>query len=202
VIGRLKGIVVERAGDGCCVIDVNGVGYEVYVPMRTLSRLPAPPDEATLHVHMVVREDTLTPYGFGSSGDRAAFRALINVNGVGPRLALSILGDLSASELARAVSRGDKARFKEISGVGKKTAERIVLDLRDKLPPIPESDDEEGEAPPSPPGEADTARAAVGALIQMGFGRAEAERAVTAADRAAPGQSVEELLRAALGALA
>jgi Holliday junction DNA helicase RuvA len=133
VIGRLSGVIVEQGGDGSCVLDVGGVGYEVFVPLRLVGRLPASAP-AVLHVHTHVREEAFTLYGFASLDDRAAFRILLGVSGVGPKLAMTVLSELSALELARAVARGDRARLEAISGVGKKTAARLLLELKDKLP--------------------------------------------------------------------
>jgi len=131
VIGRLLGTVIERGVDGCCVIDVAGVGYEVFVPLRSMGRLPA--ERATLHVHTHVREEALTLFGFETLADRVAFRLLLGISGVGPKLAMAILSELSANDLRGVVARQDKPRFAAISGVGKKTAERLVLELRDKV---------------------------------------------------------------------
>src|SRR5690349_9870494 len=134
MIGRVRGVVAERGEDGSCVIDVGGVGYEIFVPLGTLGRLPLPPAEVTLHVHTHVREDALVLYGFASLDDRAAFRTLLGVAGIGPKMAIAILSALDASELAAAVQSGDTARLRGIPGVGKKTTERLVLELKDKLP--------------------------------------------------------------------
>src|SRR5688572_32957248 len=106
--------------DGCCVLDVQGVGYEVFVPLRTLTRLPEPPEPVTLHIHTHVREDMFRLYGFGDALDRLAFRVMLGVTGVGPKLALAILNDLSALEVSAAVAAGDKKRFAAVSGIGKK----------------------------------------------------------------------------------
>jgi len=189
--------------DGSCVLDVNGVGYEVFVPLRSLSRLPlsAP---AQLHVHTHVREEALTLYGFTDGDDREAFRVLMGVSGVGPKLALSVLSELTAHELALAVSRGDKRRLEAISGVGKKTAARLLLELKDKLPHVSLADLpaqlRAADAAPVvlPPG--DAASQVCDALTRLGFTRAQAESAVAKIkpDAQAP---VEQLLRQALASL-
>lgn len=203
MIGRLQGLLVERFDDDRCILDAGGVGYEVHVPPRTLAQLPAPPEPVVLHVHTHVREDAFTLYGFATAGDRNAFRLLITVNGVGPRLALGILGQMDASELALALHRGEKGRLLAISGLGRKTAERLLIDLRDKLP-LPEAGADFGAVRPPLPAsdQPDAVRAVASALMQMGFGKSEAERAATEA-AAEPGCDLgfEALLRRALGAL-
>ena len=204
MIGRLTGTIVDQTLDGACVVDVAGVGYEVFVPMGALGRLPRPPERVTLHVHTQMREDALTLYGFPTLEDRTAFRTLLNVNGVGPKLALGIMSSLSASELADALNRGDKARFKGISGVGPKIVERLVLELKDKLHFVGG-----GGAPmPAPrsaaPSSAFTGVLATvhGALVQMGFKPYEAETALQKLQPKADGKPAEELLREALASLA
>ena len=123
MIGRLKGHVIERGVDGCCVLDVNGVGYEVFVPMRLLGRLSQPAEPVTLLVHTHVREDTLRLYGFADGDDREAFRVMLGVSGVGPKLAMAILSELSAAEVASAVARADKKRLSAVSGIGPRLSE-------------------------------------------------------------------------------
>ena len=202
MIGRLTGTIIDQAADGACVIDVNGVGYEVYVPLGTVGRLPSAPAVATLHVHTHVREDAFVLYGFASQSDRAAFRVLIGVSGIGPRLALAILSSMSASELAEAIQRGDKARFKGVSGVGVKLVGRLVLELKDKL------DFAHGASPTAPPTKAKPSPAFDGALgtvhaalVSMGYRPAEAEQAVQKLAGDADGKAPEELLRDALAVL-
>jgi holliday junction DNA helicase RuvA len=198
VIGRLSGVVIDHSEDGCCVLDVGGVGYEVFVPLRSLGRLPVSAP-AILHVHTHVREEALTLYGFVSAEDRVAFRTLIGVSGVGPKLALTVLSDLSASELAHSVARGDRARLEAISGVGKKTAARLLLELKDKLPVLGSLED---LAPlPSPAALSDAATQACDALTNLGFSRAQAEAAVAKVSRGDPATPVETLLRHALATL-
>jgi Holliday junction DNA helicase RuvA len=211
VIGRLTGILVDQAIDGACVLDVAGVGYEVFVPLGSLGRLsasvsagsPAAAERVTLHVHTHMREDSLTLYGFASLDDRAAFRALLGVNGIGPKLALSILGSLNAVELADAINRGDKKRLKGISGVGAKLVERLVLELKDKLhlsggavlgaPPAPR---------PQPSSFGGALGTVHGALVQMGFKPGEADVAIHKIQPHADGKAAEVLLREALSSLA
>lgn len=205
MIGRLTGIIVDQTLDGACVIDVSGVGYEVYVPLGALGRLPRPPEVTTLHVHTQMREDALTLYGFASLDDRSAFRTLLGVNGVGPKLALAIMSSLNASELAAAINRGEKARFKGISGVGPKIVERLVLELKDKLHFIGTGGAGvmPAQAPKSPTSAFSGTLATVhGALVQMGFKPFEAETALQKLSARAEGKSAEELLREALASLA
>lgn len=203
MIGRLSGTVVEQAPDGACILDVNGVGYEVYVPLGSLGRLPRPPERVTLHVHTQMREDALTLYGFPTLEDRTAFRTLLGVNGVGPKLALSILSSMSAAELADAINRDDKARFRGVSGVGKKIVERLVLELKDKLSflggaPLVASP----VRPVAAPSFAGPLGVVHGALVQMGYRGGEAELAISKIQPHAEGKQTEELLREALSVLA
>lgn len=203
MIGRLSGVIAEQSDDGAVVLDVAGVGYEVYVPLGALGRLPRPPEQATLHVHTHVREDALVLYGFPTVADRDAFRTLLGVSSIGPKSALSIMSVLDAERLALAVTRGDKAAFKGIPGVGKKTVERLMLDLKDKLVAVaaaagtrPTTD---APAPPPPTGPLATVAAA---LVQMGYKPAEADRAVAQLEGHEEGRPVEALLREALSVLA
>lgn len=134
MIGRLRGTVAGEAGDGTLVIDVHGVGYEVMAPLGTLGRAPREADGVvTLQIQTHVREDAITLFGFADERERMAFRLLTSVAGVGPKIAIAILGSLPASELVGAVARSDVRRFQSIAGVGKKIAERLVLELKDKL---------------------------------------------------------------------
>lgn len=135
MIGRLRGVIRERGLDGSCILDVNGVGYELFVPLGTLGRLPDG-DEVTMHVHTHVREDAILLFGFADGTERAAFRTMLGVSGVGPKLALAVLSALDVHTVARAIAAGDPTPFKGIPGVGKKTAERLLLELKDKLPAI------------------------------------------------------------------
>ena len=133
MIGRIQGILVEKNFPQV-IISCNGVGYEIDVPMSTFYPLPRTGEEVTLLTHLVVREDAHLLYGFVTAGERAAFRQLLRISGVGPKVALSVLSGMSVDDLSAAVSAGDSARLTKIPGIGKKTAERLVLELRDKLP--------------------------------------------------------------------
>jgi len=201
VIGRLSGTIEHREPDGSVIVDVHGVGYEVFLPSGTVGRLGSEPTETvTLQIHTHVREDAMTLFGFATSEDRAAFRALLKVSSIGPKLALAIVGVMNANELREAVERQDKTAFKGISGVGKRTVERILLDLQGKLDFA--GSGKTGVRLRAVPGPADSAGdTVVGALVQMGYKRSEAEAAVGSAMGASSEENVEGLLRAALSAL-
>ena len=191
--------MLEHGPDGSCVLDVSGVGYEVFVPIRSLGQLPIA-ESATLHVHTHVREDALVLYGFMSHDDRAAFRLLLTVSGVGPKLAMTVLSDLSANELALCIGRGERQRLEAISGVGKKTAARLLLELKDKLPT---AGFEPGPLPAAAPRRSlgDAGSQVCDALTGLGFTRAQAEGAVMKLDVANQNVPVEQLLRQALATL-
>jgi len=201
VIGRLSGTIEHREADGSVIVDVHGVGYEVFLPVGTAGRLGSEPGQAvTLQIHTHVREDAMTLFGFATAEDRAAFRALLKVSSIGPKLALAIIGVMNASELRDAITRQDKAAFKGISGVGKRTVERILLDLEGKLDFA--GSDKTGVRLRAVQSPADSAGdTVVGALVQMGYKRSEAEAAVGSAIGASSDENVEGLLRSALSAL-
>lgn len=133
MIGRLTGILLEK-NPPLVTLDVHGVGYEIDVPMNTFYNLPAVGERVALFTHMVVREDGQFLYGFLTADERATFRQLLKISGIGARTALAVLSGLSASELAQAVAMQEVGRLVKIPGIGKKTAERLLLELRDKLP--------------------------------------------------------------------
>ena len=132
MIGRLSGILIEKHPPQV-VLDCHGVGYEVDVPMSTFYNLPAVGDKLSLLTHFVVREDAQILYGFASAEERAAFRQLIKISGVGPRMALGVLSGLTVEELAQAISLQEAGRLVKIPGIGKKTAERLLLELKGKM---------------------------------------------------------------------
>jgi holliday junction DNA helicase RuvA len=134
MIGKLTGTLGEK-NPPQVLVDCNGVGYEVDVPMSTFYNLPAPGEKVTLLTHLVVREDAQLLYGFGSSGEREAFRQLIKISGVGPRTALSVLSGMSVADIAQAVTAQDAGRLVKVPGIGKKTADRLLLELKGKLGP-------------------------------------------------------------------
>jgi len=182
MIGRLTGRVIEE-DDGTTLVDVNGVGYEVVTPIGTTGRATTTDDgRVTLFVHTHVREDVFSLFGFASEGDRLAFRTLIGVSSVGPKTAIAVLSALPAHELGQAIARKELGKLTAISGIGKKTAERLLLELKDKLAILqaaPRSVGPGGEAiittqaPPSTSGDL-LARA----LINMGYKSGEADRAI------------------------
>nr|WP_239481955.1 Holliday junction branch migration protein RuvA [Pseudomonas insulae] len=201
VIGRLRGTLAEKQPPSL-ILDVNGVGYELEVPMTTLYRLPGVGEPVTLHTHLVVREDAHLLYGFYEKRDRELFRELIRLNGVGPKLALALMSGLEVDELVRCVQAQDTSALIKVPGVGKKTAERLLVELKDRfkawetMPAI---------APlvAEPRGGAAVSSAendAVSALITLGFKPQEASRAVAAIQE--PGLSSEELIRRALKGMA
>ena len=199
MIGRLTGTVVDQGLDGTVLLEVGGVGYEVLLPMGTLGRLSAGGGErVTLHVHTHAREDALLLYGFESADDKAAFRSLLGVSSIGPKSALAILGSLDAEALHRAVETDDRAALKGIPGVGKKTIERILLDLKGKI--VLRGSLGVGMPEAAPRRSVETmsgvAGQVVGLLTAMGYKRPEAEQAVGLLET--EGKATEELLREAL----
>ena len=132
MIGRLRGTLAEKQPPHL-ILDVNGIGYELEVPMTTLYRLPTVGEPVTLHTHLVVREDAHLLYGFAEKRDRELFRELIRLNGVGPKLALALMSGLEVDELVRCVQAQDTSVLVKIPGVGKKTAERLLVELKDRF---------------------------------------------------------------------
>lgn len=201
MIGRLRGTLAEKQPP-FLLLDVNGVGYELEVPMTTLYRLPPVGEALTLHTHLVVREDAQLLYGFAEKRERELFRELIRLNGVGPRLALALMSGLEVDELVRCVQAQDTAALTKIPGVGKKTAERLLVELKDRFKAWEAMP---GIAPlvlePSAPAAVSSAESdAVSALIALGFKPQEASRAVAAVQE--DGLSSEELIRRALKGMA
>lgn len=178
------------------LLEVGGLGYEVQVPMTTVFELPEIGAEITLFTHFVVREDAQLLYGFSRERDRSLFRALIKVNGVGPKLGLAILSGMDSSQFVRSVQLGDTSALVKLPGVGKKTAERLLVEMRDKLKDWMDELDSTGVAVPAQP-VLDTVAEAESALIALGYKPVEASRAVNAADDGSVDSS-EELIRKAL----
>ena len=180
MIGRLTG-TVEQEDDGTLVVDVAGVGYEVIAPLGTVGRAKTDAaGRATFFVHTHVREDQLTLFAFATEGDRLAFRTLIGVSNVGPKTAIAVLSALPAADLGLAIARKELGKLTSIGGVGKKTAERLLLELKDKLP-IFEAAGGTASLPaatPDAPKRTSNADVLASALVNMGYRPAEAERAV------------------------
>jgi len=192
MIAMLRGVLVDKGIDHV-LVDVAGVGYRVAVSLNTLAALPPVGATATVHTELIVREDSLSLVGFATVDERAAFDLVTGVQGIGPKLAMSILSTMEPGELARAVRDGDHARLTKIPGIGKKTAERLVLELRDKFAGAPSA-----TTVPKMGG----SQAVSSALINLGYKPAEAERAAAEAGKAHPGAGVAELVKAALRLLA
>ena len=203
MIGRLKGELLEKHPPQL-VLDVNGVGYEVDASMNTFYRLPQTGATVTLHTHMVVREDAQLLYGFYERSERSLFRTLIKVNGVGPKLALTILSGISVNEFVQSVNHQDTAALVRLPGVGKKTAERLIIEMKDKLKDFQISDADEftltddlGSAPLV--SGADNRAEAESALVALGYKPVQATKAISQAEKAlGMGAASEELIRAAL----
>jgi len=194
VIARLEGVLAEKSPE-VVALDVHGVGYEVRVPLSTFFELPDEGKTVRLHIHTHVREDALQLYGFGTETERVLFRLLIATSGVGPKLALAILSGLPAGKLVASLRAGDLAALTGIPGVGKKTAERLVIDLREKALGL------EVEARPERASAPDAAAAAESALTNLGYPRPQAERAVRRALELVPeGAGLETLIKEALRA--
>ena len=192
MIGHLRGRVLEKRPNQV-ILEVNGVGYDVNIPVSTFYQLPDPPGEAQLHIHTHVREDALALYGFRTLTEKRVFEKLMSVSGIGPRLAITILSGLEVVELVPAIRNNDLVKLTHIPGVGRKTAERIVLELRDKLAEV------EGErAAAAPPGFSTEQEDALSALLNLGYQRSAAERAVSRAAELERGGSFDALLRRAL----
>ncbi len=200
MIGFLRGVLRAKEPPRL-VIEVQGVGYEVEAPMTTFYDLPALDENLLLYTHLAVREDAHTLYGFSKASDRRLFRSLIKVNGVGARLALTILSGMDAGLFAACVQAGDSAALVKLPGVGKKTAERLIVEMRDRLADW-DTGPAAGGGAPSPaaaPG-ASPVEEAVTALVALGYKPAEASRMVRAVD--SQGLATEEIIRSALQAMA
>jgi Holliday junction DNA helicase RuvA len=195
VIGRLRGRILHKAPQEA-LVDVGGVGYRVLIPVSTFYRLGAEGAEVELRVHTHVREDQLALFGFASAAEHVLFERLIEVSGVGPKLAINILSGIEAPELVAALRGGDVARLTRIPGVGRKTAERLVVELKDKMPPA--AAEEEAGAAPGPGG---IKHDLLSALANLGYSRPEAERGVERALREDGAGRFEDLLRRALRVL-
>jgi len=200
MIGKLKG-VIDSYGEAFVIVDVGGVGYEVYCSTRTLQALPAPGEPVTLAIETHVREDQIRLFGFAADVEREWFRLLQTVQGVGAKVALAVLGTLKPMDLANAVATRDKAMIARTPGVGPKVAERIVNELKDKAPAYADID----PAVVRLAGDVDDRRApqpvtdAISALVNLGYGQPQAAAAVAVATRSAgEGADATNLIRLGL----
>ena len=196
MIGQLRGTLLRKEPPAL-LIDVGGVGYELEAPMTTFYELPVVGETVMLYTHLVVREDAHLLYGFSTDGQRRLFRALLKVTGVGPRVALALLSGLSENEFLRCITMEDVARLTQVPGIGRKTAERLIVEMRDRLA-VEETtiaaNVPQGSTAPDPVSEA------VSALIALGYKPPEASRAVRAI--ATEGLGAEEIIRQALQRMA
>src|SRR5215471_7671412 len=194
MIAHLRGTLLSKHPNQA-IVDTGGVGYDVVISVPTFSELPAAGEEVALHIHTHVREDALSLYGFLRLAEKHLFEKLIRVSGIGPKLAITILSGMPADEMIGAISGADVARLTRIPGIGKKTAERMILELRDKLPqagPI--------IAPTAAPISA-VEEDVLSALANLGYQRAMAEKALALAAKSGKGGSFDSLFREALAAL-
>jgi holliday junction DNA helicase RuvA len=194
MIAHLRGKLLSKHPNQA-IVETAGVGYDVTISVPTFSDLPAIGGEVALHIHTHVREDALALYGFLKSSEKFLFEKLITVSGIGPKLAITILSGMAADEMVGAIRGNDVAKLTRIPGIGKKTAERMVLELRDKLPEV-------GAAivPSAPTMNADE-EDVLSALLNLGYQRAAAEKALAIATKNGKGQSFDALFREALAGL-
>lgn len=196
MIASVSGEVLARRADRV-VIDANGVGYALAVSAETLKSVPARGERATLHAHLVPRDDALNLYGFATEEERDLFLQLTSVSGVGPKVALAALSGGPVRELVRAIAAGDGKRFQAVPGIGKRTAERIIVELREKV-----SGELEGEADVAGAGEEEPRSLAREGLLNLGYSPVEAERLLDGAEGDSPEEIVQAALRSAAGAKA
>lgn len=194
MIAQLRGRIL-RKGPQEVVVDVGGVGYRVTIPVSTFVKLGEDGQEVGLLVHTHVREDAIALFGFLSASEQTLFERLIEVAGVGPKLAINILSGIEAPDLVSALRGGDVPRLTRIPGVGKKTAERLVVELKDKMPALAASEEAPAAAAPSPKEDL------VSALVHLGYSRPEAERGAERSLREGGSARFEDLLRRALQVL-
>ena len=188
MIGRISGILVEK-NPPAITVDVHGLGYEIDVPMSTFYNLPATGEKVALHTHLAVREDAHQLFGFATEAERSAFRQLLKISGVGARTALALLSGLSVAELSQAVAAQEPGRLTKIPGIGKKTAERLLLELRDRM---------QGIVAVSPAAAASPSADILNALLALGYNEREAQAALKALPADA---SVSDGIRQALKSL-
>lgn len=203
MIGRLRGILVEKQPP-YLLLDVNGVGYELHAPMTTFYRLPGVGTEVILHTHLSITENLHQLFGFADQRDRSLFRTLIKVNGVGPKLAVAILSGMEADDIARCVRDNNVKALTKVPGVGAKTAERLVIELRDRLKnwDMPHSDLLAHNEIKQIATDNDVYAEAESALIALGYKPAEAAKMISVAAKQKPEAKSEELIRLALRSMA
>jgi Holliday junction DNA helicase RuvA len=194
MIAHLRGTLLAKRPNQA-IVETHGVGYDVVISVPTFTEMPAAGAEVALHIHTHVREDALSLFGFLRLTEKHLFEKLLTVSGIGPKLAITILSGMPADEMVGAIRGGDVVRLTRIPGIGKKTAERMVLELRDKLPPP--TDAFTVSATVTSPVEEDV----VSALVNLGYQRAAAEKALLAAHEGKGASSFDLLFREALGSL-
>jgi Holliday junction DNA helicase RuvA len=194
MIAHLRGKLLAKHPNQA-VVETAGVGYDVTISVPTFSDLPPMGDEVALHIHTHVREDVIALYGFLRPSEKLLFEKLISVSGIGPKLGITILSGMPAEEMVRAIRGNDVARLTRIPGIGRKTAERMVLELRDKLPEAAPT------TAPASPIMSGAEEDVLSALVNLGYQRAAAEKALALATKNGKGQSFDALFRGALAAL-
>jgi len=194
MIAHLRGKLLAKHPNQA-IVETAGVGYDVTITVPTFSDLPAVGVDVALHIHTHVREDVIALYGFLRASEKVLFEKLITVSGIGPKLAITILSGMAADEMVGAIRGNDVVRLTRIPGIGRKTAERMVLELRDKLPPAGTT------AEPATQIASPTEEDVLSALVNLGYQRAAAEKALSAASKAGQAGTFEGLFRSALAAL-
>jgi Holliday junction DNA helicase RuvA len=202
MIGRLEGTLVERTPTQV-LIDVHGVGYEVFIPFSTFAALPDAGKTVALRIHTHAREGALQLFGFATPVERTAFELLLRASRVGPKLAQTVLSGIEPADLLAAIRDGNAALLRAVPGVGAKMADRILVELRDRVDELALAVRDAGIAPAAPPAEAEGREQALSALLNLGYPRQHAERALErAAETVAEDADVETWVRAALRGLA
>jgi len=197
LIAQLSGKLAVKLPN-TVIIDVGGVGYEVTVPLSTFYELGDVSSDVSLKIHTHVREDSLQLFGFQTNREKELFLRLTSVSGIGPKLAITMLSGMPAVELIPAIRNNDIVRLTAIPGVGRKTAERVIVELRDKLAAVSFDDAEDGAASQAFATEADVKEDTVGALMALGYPKPQAERAVSAAIREEGERTIEAVLKRSL----
>lgn len=203
MIGRLRGILIEKQPP-YLLLDVNGVGYELQAPMTTFYRLPAVGSEIILHTHLSITENLHQLFGFFDQRDRSLFRTLIKVSSVGPKLAIAILSGMESDDIARCVRDNNVAALTKVPGIGTKTAERLVIELRDRLKnwDLPQHDLLAHGEPQKTTHSSDIYGEAESALIALGYKPTDAAKMIASASKQKPDAKSEELIRLALRSMA